>query len=414
MKTYDLMNALGELDDETVLSARETPAKTTPLRRIPRAALIAAVLAFALTLGAAAYAIVHTNSVRLMEAGPISGGKKTAAIDENAAQVIERQSVDYGLAAVDNGTTVTLESLMGYSTDSDSLLYLTLTVTPPSGTTLPDDVSEYGFVHEYIAFPFDAPDETPWDIPSRGGSGVAVKNPDGTVSVMLMRFFGGPIEDANMTLMLENFDLCGKAAAQAAFERWEREKQTGVPVQEPAPLLAGSWAFDLGRLHLPPQDTRTLDETELSQAGLPFTSLELTAFGGKLTCRDTAPSLLQRLRSEYPNELRELMPDVDWDKLTEEDFQKLLELADETEDLEDARLRFMDLYGWLEPWDYGFPDSVTLEYADGGSYTVDSPLLLWVDEPENGEVCQRLLFPAPQPIIDATAVVISGVRIPLN
>ena len=74
----------------------------------------------------------------------------------------------------------------------------------------------------------------------------------------------------------------------------------------------------------------------------------------------------------------------------------------------------MDILGRLEPWDYGFPTSVTLEYPDGTSYTVDSTLLLWVSDTQNGEVCQRMLFPAPQPIQKASAVVLCGVRISLK
>lgn len=414
MKTLDLINALGELDDETVLSARNVPAKTLRVRRIPRAALIAAVLAGALALGAAAYAIIHVNSVRLMQAGPISGGEQAVDIDEPAAQVIEEQSVDYGISVTDKGTTVTLESLMGYSAEEESLLYLTLTVTPPEGVTLPEDASAYGFVNEFFAFPFDAPDETPREIPAHGGSSVAVKNPDGSVSVMLLRFFGGPVEGARMKLTLEDFDLSGKAAAQAAFARWEQEKQTSVPAEEPDPLLPGSWEFDLGRLHLPTQQMLTPDQSALTQAGLSCNRLELTPFGGKLTLDDTAPSLLERLRAEYSEELRELSPEINWDELTEEEFQALLREAETSVDPDDTRLRFLDVLGRLAPWDYGFPSTVALEYPDGTSYTVDSPLLLWTDELATGEVCLRILFPAPQPILQASAILLGDARVPLN
>lgn len=414
MKTIDLIEAFGMLDDETVLAAHEKPAKSIKLfHRLPRAALVAAILAVLLSVSALACVIVHANSVRLMEAGPMSGGKHTVEISEAAVQVIENQSITYGQTVTDNGTTVTLESLMGYSTETESLLYLTLTVAPPEGTQLPEDVSEYGFVNEHIAFPFDAPEETPWDIPGRGGSGVAVKNPDGTVSVMLMRFFGGPVEGARMHLTLENFDLCGKAAAQAAFARWEEEKRTGIPAEAPKPLLEGVWEFDLGRLHLPPQQEHMLNKAELEAAGFPYNTLELNPFGGKITRDDDAPSVLDRLRKEFPEELRKLMPDVDWENLSEEEFARMVEEASRLVDAEDARLRVMDMYGWLEPWDYGGPTTFTLEYPDGTSYTVEAPLQIWENVESNGEVAFQILFTAPQPIHDAVAIVINGIRIPL-
>ena len=54
MKTYDILNALGELEDDTLLNAHELPAKPVSVRRrIPAGALIAAVLAVLLSLGAA-------------------------------------------------------------------------------------------------------------------------------------------------------------------------------------------------------------------------------------------------------------------------------------------------------------------------------------------------------------------------
>lgn len=414
MKTIDLIEAFGPLDDKIVLAAHEMPAKPTPLfQRLPRAALIAAVLVMLLSISALACVIAHANSVHLMEAGPMSGGKQTVEISEAAVQVIEDQSVDYGLSVTDNGTTVTLESLMGYSTENESLLYLILTVTPPEGTQLPENVLEYGFVSEHIAFPFDVPEETPWDIPGRGGSSVAVKNPDGTVSVMLMRFFGGPVEGARMHLTLENFDLCGKAAAQASFARWEEEKRTGISAEAPAPLLEGVWEFDLGRLHLPQQQKCKLDKAELETAGFPYNTFELNPFGGKITRDDNAPSDLDRLRKEFPDELRKLMPDVDWDNLTEEEFEIMMEEASRLVDVEDARLRLMDMLGWLEPWDYGGPTSFTLEYPDGTSYTVEAPLQIWESVEREGEITFQILFTAPQPINDAVAIVINGIRIPL-
>lgn len=441
MKTYDLLNALGALDDETVLSAhdpvisRELATEKSvfstnkrrisrcarndkeggrAIRRFPRAALIAAVLAVVLCLGAVAYYVAsHANTVSLMEAGPMSGGRTGVEIDETAAQVIDAQSVDYNLSVTANGTTVTLESLMGYSTETDSLLYLTFTLTPPAGTVFPEDVSEYGFVNEFYSFPFDA-QETPWEIPAGGGSGVAVRNADGSVSVMLMRFFAGPVENAPLTLTLEDFALVGKSAADAALERQQQERITGEAAETPAPLLEGVWVFELGRIHLPAQQAVTLDGAALEAAGFPYHSLTLTPFGGKITMDDTAPSVLDRLRTEFPAELAALNPAVDWAAMTEDEFAALLEEGSGLTDDEDYRLRLCEMLGWLEPWDYGGPSSFTIEYPDGAACTVEAPNQIWQDVEQTGEIRFQILFPVPQNIEQATALVINETRIPLS
>lgn len=412
MKTFDLLTAMDELDDETVLSAREVPKKEISARRITRIALAAAAVAAVLSLNVIAFSIIRSDSVHLMESDPIGEGKQAVIIDERSAQVIEAQSVNYGISVTDNGTTVTLESLMGYSTDRDSLLYLTMTVTPPDGTALPQDISQYGFVDVVTSFPFDAADETAWDIPQGGGTTTAVKNPDGTVSVMLMRLFSAPVENAPMTLVLKDFDLCGKAGARA---RTAQEEQSENPLEKAAPAIEGTWKFSLGRLHLPKQEIRMLDKSALEQAGLPFQTVELTAFGGKITCEDTAPSVLERLRREYAAELKEQFPAVDWDHLSEEAFQKMLE-EDMTTPPEEAAdgLLLTDIVGWLEPWDYGCPTTFSLEYPDGTTYCVSSPLLIWQYVETSGEINFRILFPAPQPISQAAAIVIDSTRIPLQ
>lgn len=412
MKTFDLLTAMDELEDETVLSAREVPTKEISARRITRIALAAAIIAAVLSLNVIAFSIIRSDSVHLMESDPIGEGKQTVTIDERSAQVIEAQSVNYGISVTDSGTTVTLESLMGYSTDRDSLLYLTVTVTPPDGLTLPEDITQYGFADAVISFPFDAADKAAWDIPQGGGTTTAVKNPDGTVSVMLMRLFSAPVENAPMTLVLKDFDLCGKAGAR---ERAAQEEQSEDPLEKAAPVIEGTWEFSLGRLHLPNRETRMADKSALEQSGLPFLTVELTAFGGKITCMDTAPSVLERLRGEYAAELKERFPAVDWDTLSEAEFRRMLE-EDMTTPPEEAAdgLLLTDIVGWLEPWDYGCPTTFSLEYPDGTSYCVSSPLLIWQYIETNDEISFRIFFPAPQPISQASAIVIDDTRIPLQ
>ena len=60
---------------------------------------------------------------------------------------------------------------------------------------------------------------------------------------------------------------------------------------------------------------------------------------------------------------------------------------------------------------------MTLEYPDGADYTVSFGVYgdnLWVNWDEQGNFYCEIVFSNPQPISQATAIVIDGVRIPLG
>lgn len=397
MKTYDILNALGELEDDTLLNAHELPAKPVSVRRrIPAGALIAAVLAVLLSLGAVAYAIAHVNTVRLMHAGPSTGGREAVSIDETAQQLIDNESVDYGISQTSQGTTVTLDSVMGFTDETKSLLYITLTVTPPEGFAFPDDMTDWGF---WGNFHLDA------DV-SGSGSEVAVKNDDGTASCMLMWISNANLSAKNAALKLGGLDSGGFGNISKENARLLND---GIRQIE----LPGNWEFDLGRIELPPTQEIALNEDVLSAAGLPLKSLHLTSFGGiaLMGSPHVQDAMVARLWASFPEELCALFPAVDWAALTDEDFEALWDSDDTTDD---QRLRLMDLMALLPPVDYGGPETFTLEYPDGSSYTVEAPNNLWVDFEENGDLSFTVLFLSPQPISRASAIVINDIRIPLK
>ena len=424
MKPYDLIDALGDLDDNTVLAARETPVipvisrepaaeksgnpmekggisrcarNDIPMRRrIPRAALIAAILVIALSLGVAAYAITHAKTVRLMAAGPRTGGRETVAINETGQQLIDNASVDYDISCTDHGTTVTLDSVMGFADETKSLVYLTLTITPPEGFAFPDDMTDWGF---WGSSHLDTG-------VTGGGSSVAVKNDDGTASYMLMWITNEDMRTLDARLRLgggENggFGISSKENAPALYDG---SRQIELP---------GSWEFDLGRIELAPTQEISLDRQALADAGLPLKSLHLTSFGGIVLMDNphVRDAQIDRLRETYPEELAALFPELDWAAMTEADLEALVTGEDTPED---ARLRLMDLLAWLPPVDYNGLKTLTVEYPDGSSYTAEGPNVVWEDFEQNGDLSFTVVFFNPQPISQASAVVINGIRIPLQ
>ena len=342
MKSFDLLNAMGELDEETVLAARETPAKTkTVRRRIPRAALIAAVLAAILSLSALAYyAISHRNTAALMEAGPQTSGRVQVVIDETGQSIIDSEAVDLGLTQTSNGTTVTLDSLMGFTDPTQSLVYLTFTVTPPEGYEFPDDLSYWCFWDiRYAAVPDDI------HLPRAEST---VKNPDGTASVLWMISPTGATAGHRLHIELGGFGMASKEVCADLY--------SGARTIE----LPGAWSFDFEIPELPATQEVAFDAAACRAAGLPITALRLNSFGGVL----------------------ELEPQSSADA------------------------------------DFGYqPQRVTLEYPDGADYTVSYGVYgdnLWINWDEQGDLYCEIVFSNPQPISQATAIVIDGVRIPLG
>ena len=338
MRSFDLINAMGELDDETILSAREASAKTRPSRhRIPRGALLAAVLAAVLSIGAVAYyAVSHANTAALMEADPMTNGQTQVVIDETGRNIIDNATVELGLSQTSNGTTVTAESLMGFTDPTQSLLYLTFTVTPPEEYEFPDDMSYWCFWNiRYAAVPDDI------QLPRAEAT---VKNPDGTASVLWMISPFGATAGHRLHIELGGFGMASKEVCADLY--------SGARTIE----LPGAWSFDFEIPELPATQEVAFDAAACRAAGLPMTALRLNPFGGILELEGTTETFIQ-------------------------------------------------------------PRVVTLEYPDGTEYTVSFGEYgdnLWINWDEQGKPYCEIVFKNPQPISEAAAILIDGVRIPLQ
>ena len=400
MKSFDLLNAMGELDEETVLSARETPAKTAPARRrIPRAALIAAVLAAILSLSAVAYyAISHRNTAALMEAGPQTSGRVQVVIDETGQSIIDDAAVDLSLTQTSNGTSVTAESLMGFTDPTQSLVYLTFTVTPPEGYEFPDDMSYWCFWNiRYAAVPDDI------QLPRAEAT---VKNPDGTASVLWMISPTGATAGHRLHIELGGFGMASKEVCADLY--------SGARTIE----LPGSWVFDFEIPELPATQEVTFDAAACKAAGLPITALRLNSFGGIAELEPQELSQRKAFCEMYGERLKEDFPTVDFDRMDDAEFDALCKNGVTDGFLTEAEFaKLQDLLDGLPPFDFVHPTEVTLEYPDGADYTVsfgeygDNLLFNWT---EQGNLYCEIVFSNPQPISQATAIVIDGVRIPLG
>lgn len=286
MKTEQLRRAIGGIDPELIEAADRSPgtARSHRPRRVTRAALIAAVLALLLSLSAVAvYVISHEKTAALMEAGPMSSGRLRPQIDEAGTQIIEEAALDLGISQESNGTTVTLDSLMGFQDPVHSLVYLTFTITPPQGYEFPEDMSLWCFWDYRFAL---VPDDMP--IPYAAST---VKNPDGTASVLWAIEPVGNPENHRLHIDISGgFGMADKVVVESLYNG---SRQIELP---------GQWTFDLDLPSLPETREIPLDAQALETAGLPLTALRLNHFGGILEVDRSFPDWQpQTLSLVYPD-----------------------------------------------------------------------------------------------------------------
>lgn len=287
MKSEQLRRAIGGIDAELVEAADRAPLRSrgTPglLRRVPRVGLIAAVLALLLSFGAGAYYLVaHQNTAALLEAGPMSNGSVRPELDETGLQILDNAAIDLGLAQQSNGTTVRLDSLMGYQDPRQSLLYLTFTVIPPAGYEFPEDMKLWCFWDDHFTL-------VPDDIPISYAAST-VRNPDGSASVLWVMMPMGDPSGHRLHIKLGGFGTADKEVVASLYDG-SREIELG-----------GSWEFDLQLPRLPETREISLDAAALREAGLPLTGLRLNSFGGvaELEQAGEMPRSLKSLRLIYP------------------------------------------------------------------------------------------------------------------
>lgn len=402
MKSFDLLNAMGELDGETVRTAREVPAKTAPVRRrLPKTALIAAALAVFLSLSAAAYyAISHANTAALLETNPMTDSPVVVRVDNAGQQIIDDAAIDLGISQTSNGTTVTVDSIMGYKDLTESRLYLTFTVAPPEGFAFPEDMSYWCFWDiRYTAVPDDI---------TIGRAEATVKNPDGTASVLWMLSPMGDIAGHKLHIEFGGF---GMASKEVCEDLYMGNRTIDLP---------GHWTFDLDVPALPETQNIAFDHAAVKEAGLPMTALRLNSFGGVAELEKQELSALKQFRETYGEQLKTDFPTIDFGRMDDAEFLALLDSGDTDGFLtEDEYAHLNELIGSLQPWYLAFarPETLTLEYPDGTEYTVSYGTYgdnLWINWDDDGVPYCSIAFLNPQPISQATAIVINGIRIPLQ
>lgn len=346
MKSDIIRRAIGGIDADLVEAAdRAVPAgrkrAASSHFRISRAVLIAAVLAVLLSLGAVAYYVIsHENTAALLQKNPFAEGELQPELDETGRQILDVAAVDLGISQTSNGTTITLDSLMGYRDERESLYYLTFTVTPPEGYEFPDNMKYWCFWNDRFTL---NPDDI---VLPRAAS--TVKNPDGTASVLWALMPQGDPSGHSLHVEIGGF---GTADKEVVASLYDGSRQIELP---------GHWSFEFELPTLPETREIKLDAAALKESGLPVTELRLNEFGGLLW--------LDR---------------------------NIMEAAGKGDHLE----------------------SFTLEYPDGTEYSVsfgEYGSNLWPNVDEQGNVFTRIVFLNPQPIQEASAVVIDGVRIPLS
>lgn len=402
MKSEKLRRAIGGIDADLIEAADLTvsPASAAPLRRIPRVALIAAVLAAVLSLSVMAYAIARANSVRLMETGPLTNGRIPVTVDETGRQIVDSSAIELNLSQSSNGTTVTVDSVMGFRDPTSSMLYLTLTITPPEGYEFPEDMKDWCFETSRIA-------AVPDDI-LMGRMESTVKNPDGTASMLMLFMPNGDPENHGLHLDLENFGRASKETYHEIFE--------GIRTIE----LEGNWIFNFDLPALPETQEIRFDAAACKAAGLPMTALRLNSFGGVALLEQQEISQLRTFRETYGDQLRTDFPNVDFAQMDDAEFDALCAGGDVEGFLTEAEFAHLqELLYAMPAYDLDFlhPTVFTLEYPDGTEYTVSFGEYgdnLWIDWDETGTPYCQIAFPNPQPISQVTAIVINGVRIPLK
>lgn len=346
MKSDQLRRAIGGIDAR-LIEAADRPMATkqqssgSPRFRIPRAALIAAVLAVLLSLSAVAYYVIsHENTAALLQKNPFAEGELQPELDETGRQILDVAAVDLGISQTSNGTTITLDSLMGYRDERESLYYLTFTVTPPEGYEFPDNMKYWCFWNDRFTL---NPDDI---VLPRAAS--TVKNPDGTASVLWALMPQGDPSGHSLHVEIDGFGTADKAVVASVYDGSRQIE------------LSGSWSFDLSLPALPETREIPLDAAALREAGLPVTALRLNSFGGIVELDNAA-----------------------------------IDMTGKTHYLETFRLEYPDGRGY------------SVSFGEYGSN-------LWPNVDEQGNVFTRIVFLNPQPIQEASAVVIDGVRIPLS
>lgn len=371
MNRNDLMKALGELEPETVFNARVfTPART---RRFPMGALIAAVLALLLAVGGAAAAgLIHSRTARL-----IAASEENADPKESELLVIDRISTDYELTVQDGGLKVTLHSAMGCTAEDTTLLYLTLSVDPETGT-LPEDLTDYGFWRWL-----------PDTYGTAGGETTILRNEDGSADVMLFFYCDQNLQGQPLDLTLRDFGCFAKGSDMEA-------------------AYPGIWSFRLPALSLGNAQVLTGEGADFSSSLLKPKSISVSPLGGALVLENSFDEWYTAKIQAHSEALALIAPEYDWRHMTTEQFDRIYISGTLTSAQLEQIFRLVDETAPEE----GAPGILQLVYPEGE--VVSANTTVWWNTRSDGSLLILYRFAFPQDISQGEALVLDGRVLPLK
>lgn len=394
IRPEQILDAIGTLDEEMVFNAKAVNNKK---RRgaIYRYALIAAAMIVLMCVSASAvYLIIHQNTVELLETGPLTGGAASVEVDDRAVEVIEEKSVDYSMEVTDQGTTVTLDSIMGMATDDGAICYMTLTITPSEGVTISGDAQELGFME--IGF---YPEDTTLS-GSSSGTCTVVDKEDGTYSAMLLwQFYGRDITNCAMRLELGGFGDVSKERARALYSG---EAEIELP---------GAWSFHIDALSLEEPTKLPFDETLFAEEQIHPTEIALSSYGVILTYTAEATDVLRTVGAIMQEKYPEL--EIDWNNLNMETLNLLrAEGSVFTDQQEEELTALLAEYSDTDGGVLKNP-SFQLTYQDGSACKIGDTSADWGRVNPSGETMAFIWFDAPIAMDELASVTIGSVTIPV-
>lgn len=341
--------------------------------------LLAAAILAALTITAlAAYAISHAHAIQLLGAAPRMALADSAAPSETIDAILDAYSQDLALSSTDNGHTVILESVMGFSTETYSCLYAVLQLKLPP-ETISGSISECGF----HTLEFLRADGAAGHGRTMGFDGSTIQTvfQDGTAGILIEALVREPLDGVPLTLRLADFGLYAKEDHETV-------------------LCGGTWEFTFTP-ELTAGQSLPLDGAAVEELNYSLLEVNLTPFGGRILYDQRLPQLPDAL-IEQANELAgaETSLDAAMDRIKDAAESGLLTQADA-----DRIIAFFT----FPPR----PQNVGLLLRDGTELKLEAGNL-W-DYQALGQEHRTAAFNLyPLDLSQVAAVLLDGVEIPYN
>lgn len=368
-------------ESQNILKARVRAELTSsrPSRRLfakPRirtALILAAALALLTVTAVAGYSLLPERAAELFRLASFRGTAQE--IGERSMDVLAEEVIAVDQAVTSGGTTVVLESVMGYTSELESLLYAVLQIRPAPGLELPEDLSDLCFIPSLQASDMAY---------SSGGLQQTFRREDGTFSALLFLRLNGPVSsDQDYTLTLDKL------------------------TNRHTILQNAVWQFNLPNLALPELQTIPLDPSQYADAPIRPLELALSPFGGYLWVEGYDETIraevLAYVQEHYPH--ANLTVYEDWYQIDALYHAGILTL-EEFEDINDFRVGV----------NAHTHRRISLLYPDGTRYTLShAPRLASpIESLPDGTTRIYLTFFEPQDIGAASTLSLDEIEIPLH